>query len=164
MAFYCGKDLGDLIVVTLNKLVNHYDTSSARLIRVAFPQCRRGYSGNYSLEKLRVSAVYILSPSRILIATMPFRLKLLQSTIIGTFITYSVQANIYSPAHHRCYYTSSSFNSWYGIHHGRSAYHGAGFTPTSHTTEPHHAHHRVCSCLIIFMSDTYLPALGNTVS
>jgi hypothetical protein len=58
MAFYCGKDLGDLVVVTLNKSVNDFDASSKT--KPTFIKCRRGISSDYSIKKLRVSSVNIL--------------------------------------------------------------------------------------------------------
>lgn len=52
MAFYCGTDLGDLIVVSLNKYVCIFGT-----ILVMNPktmQCGRSNPCHYSLEEMRV--------------------------------------------------------------------------------------------------------------
>jgi hypothetical protein len=50
MAFYLGADLGDLLVVTLNKSVILCAILSLKLNA---PQYRRGYLGHHSFEKMR---------------------------------------------------------------------------------------------------------------
>lgn len=60
MALYTGKDLGDLIIVTLNKCVAFLFCSVAPAQRRL--QCRRSHPSYNFVDQMRVSFCFTLSP------------------------------------------------------------------------------------------------------
>jgi hypothetical protein len=62
MSYYLGKDLGDLLIITLNKSVP--TCSSEKNTKCDVIQCCRGNAGFHLTEKMRVSDVLgVLFPS-----------------------------------------------------------------------------------------------------
>ena len=89
MALYTGKDLGDLVVVTLNKYVILTHRLTLRIwfdaISLILTQHGRGPACYYTAYQVRVSIGFTAFPLTGPFANRPsfFSLRILQSTIIG---------------------------------------------------------------------------------